>query len=115
MIEKVFHYTRLDTQAQERKIERVIDDDNVALNHMILIQGTEVPVHVSNSNAYMIIVRGSMTLALEDEPANEHPAGEILAIPFNTKMRVTNERPEALEFFVVKAPNPREMPAVKQL
>jgi len=119
MIEKVFHYTQVDRRSDdekvERKIEKLVDDDNLALNHMILVQGTGVPVHVSNSNAYMIIVRGTMTIALDDEPANEHATGEILAIPFNTKMQVTNEHPDVLEFFVVKAPNPRDMPAVKQI
>ena len=39
--------------------------------------------------------------------------GTIVAVPFNQKMIIRNRGEETLEFFVVKAPNPRDMPATK--
>ena len=111
MIETVYQVT----MTNDKTIERIVDDEQVNINHMVLIQDTGLPVHVSNSNVYMVIVRGTMTIALDDEPANLHQAGEILAIPFNTKMEVANKHEEVLEFYVLKAPNPKDMPPVKQI
>ncbi|KGG81503.1 hypothetical protein Y919_00635 [Caloranaerobacter azorensis H53214] len=105
MIEKVFNYN----DSTERLIEKIIDDDNVVLNHMILPKNTGLPEHYSNSNVYMIIVRGTMTISLNDNSPQKYSKGTILNIPFKTKMNVNNLDDEILEFFVVKAPNPKDM------
>ncbi|QIB26523.1 cupin domain-containing protein [Caloranaerobacter azorensis] len=105
MIEKVFNYN----DSTERLIEKIIDDDNVVLNHMILPKNTGLPEHYSNSNVYMIIVRGTMTISLNDNSPQKYNKGTILNIPFKTKMNVNNLDDEILEFFVVKAPNPKDM------
>lgn len=111
MIEKVYKVTA----TNDKTIERIVDDEHVNINHMVLIKDTGLPVHVSNSNVYMVIVRGIMTIALDDEPANLHQAGEILKIPFNTKMEVNNRHEDVLEFYVLKSPNPKDMPSVKTI
>jgi quercetin dioxygenase-like cupin family protein len=105
MIEKKYDYSSVD----QKLIERIVNDDNVEINHMALTKDTGLPVHYSNSNVYMIIVRGRMTISLNDAAPNEYQKGNILNIPFKTKMNVTNTYDEVLEFFVVKAPNPRDM------
>ena len=109
MIEKVYKVT----VTNDKTVERIVDDEHVNINHMVLIKDTGLPVHVSNSNVYMVIVRGTMTIALDDEPANLNQAGEILAIPFDTKMEVTNKHEDVLEFYVLKSPNPKDMPPVR--
>lgn len=103
MIEKVYKYQKLN----EKIIERIIDDDDVALNHMVLTKDTGLPEHHSNSNVYMIIIRGTMTIKLDDQEPHKYTAGNILNIPYNTKMNVNNFDEEVLEFFVVKAPSPK--------
>lgn len=105
MSEKVYKYT---TSDDEKVVERIIDDRNIHLNHMMLVQGTGLPVHNSNSNVYMIITRGIMTIDLNDRGQQSYAMGNIINIPYNTKMDVTNKHEEALEFFVVKSPNPRD-------
>ncbi|HHW92416.1 MAG TPA: hypothetical protein GX735_06980 [Firmicutes bacterium] len=105
MIEKKFSFTLTD----RKHIERILEDDNVAINHMVLPQGEGLPEHYSNSNVYMIVLRGHITLQLNDEEANSHPAGSILNIPYQTKMNVYNNHEEIAEIFVVKAPSPRKM------
>jgi|Deesub1362A_J573_1020465.scaffolds.fasta_scaffold03404_2 quercetin dioxygenase-like cupin family protein len=76
---------------------------------MILTKDTGLPEHYSNSNVYMIITKGTMTISLNDGIPKEYGGGNILNIPFNTKMNVKNLHDEILEFFVVKAPNPKDM------
>lgn len=105
MLEKKYLFS----SANEKLIEKVIDDDNVVINHMVLTKDTGLPEHYSNSNVYMIIVKGKMTISLDSLPAVEHAEGSILNIPFNKKMNVRNNHTEILEFFVVKAPNPKNM------
>lgn len=103
MIEKNYKYLL----TNEKVIEKIVDDENIHLNHMVLVKGTGLPEHYSNSNVYMVIVRGTMTIKLNDEEANNYTVGDILNIPYNTKMNVNNFHEDVLEFFVFKTPNPK--------
>lgn len=103
MLEKIYAFSK----ANEKTIEKLIDDDNVNINHMILTKDTGLPEHYSNSNVYMIVVRGTLSLQLGDQEVHRYEAGNIINIPYNIKMNVNNFDDEVVEFFVVKAPNPR--------
>ena len=105
MIEKKYNYRLVESKL----IEKIIDDENLALNHMVLTKDTGLPEHYSNSNVYLIIIRGKMTIKLNDNDKAVYTKGDIINIPYNTKMNVNNYYEEILEFFVVKAPNPRDM------
>jgi len=105
MIEKVFKFS----ESQEKMIEKIVSDDNVILNHMILPQGESLPEHYSNSNVYMIVVGGVISLQLADQHRQEYSKGSIINVPFNTKMNVSNQQQGIAEIFVIKAPHPREM------
>jgi quercetin dioxygenase-like cupin family protein len=103
MLETKYSYTMSDSKT----IERIISDDNADINHMVLPKGDALPEHYSNSNVYMIVVRGNITLRLNEKEEHSYPAGNIINIPYNTKMNVYNKDDEILEFFVVKAPSPK--------
>ncbi len=111
MIEQVYHFTRTDAKT----VEKIVDDERVNINHIVVAPGGAVPTHVSNSYVHQIVVRGTLSLSLEDGPFNHHPAGSIVSVPFNLKMVIQNQGSDTLEFFVVKAPNPRDMPATKAI
>ncbi len=102
MIETKYNYSL----TEEKKIEKIIANEHILLNHMVLPQGDRLPEHFSNSNVYMIIVSGIMSIQLGEEAENKYAKGDILNIPFNTKMNVLNKDKEILEFFVIKAPSP---------
>ncbi|MCK4928283.1 MAG: cupin domain-containing protein [Methanosarcinales archaeon] len=89
-------------------VERIVNDDNVHINHIILGKGDNMPEHFSNSNLYLIIVQGEMKLTLGEQEAHDYPHGSIINFPYNTKMFVQNEHSPLLEFFVVKSPNPKD-------
>lgn len=88
-------------------IEKIIDNDEVMINHMILNTNDCIPEHNANSNVYMIVIRGVLTLQLSENPAKHFEQGSIINIPYQTKMNVSNTHQEQVEFFVVKAPSPR--------
>ncbi|MBN4069739.1 MAG: hypothetical protein COA82_01705 [Alkaliphilus sp.] len=103
MIEKRFEFT----VSEGKVIEKIIDEDAVALNHMILPKGDRLPEHFSNAPVYMIVSKGTVTLQLNEQPAHVYNEGSIINIPYNVKMNVTNEHDPILELFVVKAPGPK--------
>lgn len=102
-MEKVYRFN----QSADKLIEKILDDDVAMINHMILNQGEKLPQHNSNSNVYMIIVRGAITAQLGDNPPKRYECGNILSIPGKIKMNISGADDDQTEFFVVKAPSPR--------
>ncbi len=104
MIEQVYNFQETD----RKTIERIVDDQNVNLNHVVLGRNESLPDHFSNSHVYLIIVRGGLAVKLGDQEVKMYPSGTILSIPYDTKMAIKNEKKEPLEFFIVKAPPPEK-------
>ena len=104
MIEKTYAFS---TQP-DKKIEKIVDDDNLIINHMLLPKGESLPEHFSNSNVYLVIVIGYMNLVLDEQSAHRYTRGDIVNIPYHTKMNIINVDEDILEFFVIKAPNPKD-------
>ena len=102
MIEKVFELSKND----DRAVEKIIFDENIHYLHMIFNKGEGLPEHYSNSNVYMTILRGTLSIGLGDEDIHEYSYNTLLQIPVNTKMNVKNLHNEVLELIVVKAPAP---------
>ena len=74
---------------------------------MVLATGDTLPEHYTNSHVYLLITSGTLRLTLGEENAHQYEAGEIINIPYQTKMKITNSADDLLEFFVIKAPSPR--------
>lgn len=102
MIEKVYQITKRTTKT----IERVIADDHVHFMHMILPKGEGLPIHLSNANLYMSVLKGVLAIDLNDQGIHYYEVGTILNIPLGIKMDVHNEKEEVLELFVIKTPVP---------
>ncbi len=104
MIEQVFKLT----QGNEKAVERILFDENVHYLHMVFNKDEGLPEHFSNSNVYMTIIRGKLSIALNDQEIHEYAGGTMLKIPYKTKMNVKNLHSETLELIVVKAPAPKD-------
>jgi len=103
MIEQVFKMT----QSDEKTVEKVIQDENIHYMHMILCKGEGLPVHTTNATVYMTVMKGRLSLQLEDHEVQYYNSGTILKIPFETKMDARNTDSDILELTVVKAPAPK--------
>jgi len=103
MVEKVFNFST----GNEKIVEKVIMDENLHYMHMVFNKDEGLPEHFSNSNVYMTVVRGTLSIALDEQEIHEYNAGSILKIPFQTKMNVKNLHSETLELIIVKAPAPK--------
>ena len=102
MIEKNYKYS----VAETKTIEKVVGAKNVHINHMILPKGDCLPLHYANSNVYMTVMRGTISLILDEQEQHDYGVGNILNIPNNTKMNVCNNDDPVAEILVVKAPAP---------
>jgi len=103
MVEQKFNLSR----RNEKVVEKVIFDENLHYLHMVFNKDEGLPEHYSNSNVYMTVTRGLLSIALGDQEVHEYEAGTLLKIPFQTKMNVKNLHSETLELIVVKAPAPK--------
>ncbi len=103
MVEKVFTLST----GNDKIVEKVIMDENLHYMHMVFNKDEGLPEHFSNSNVYMTVVRGTLSIALDEQEIHEYNAGSILKIPFQTKMNVKNLHSETLELIIVKAPAPK--------
>lgn len=103
MIEQVYHLT----QGNEKAVEKLIMDDNVHYLHMVFNKDEGLPEHDSNSNVYMTVLRGKLSIGLNDQDVHGYEQGSLLKIPFKTKMNVKNLHCDTLELIVVKAPAPK--------
>ncbi len=106
MLETIYKYSTSDDKA----VEKLIMDDNVNYIHMVFNKGEGMPEHFSNSNVYMNVIRGRLSLQLDDQENHEYEKGTLLQIPYNLKMNVRNFHDETLELIVVKAPAPQNYP-----
>lgn len=102
MIEQVFQLAK----KNEKVIERVIADEHVNYNHMILPKGEGLPEHFSNANVYMLVITGELSIALDHGETRSYEAGSLLKIPEGIHMNVKNLKDEILELTVVKVPAP---------
>ena len=106
MIEEVFTLA----QGPQRTVEKVIQDNNVDYIHMLFNKDEGLPLHYSNSNVYMTVLQGMLTIGLNDQDDHIYPAGTLLKIHYKTKMNVRNTHENLLELLVIKAPAPKNYP-----
>ncbi|HWQ51945.1 MAG TPA: cupin domain-containing protein [Terriglobales bacterium] len=103
MIEQVYSLAK----GEGKAVERVLLDGNIHYLHIILPQNDALPEHFSNSNVYMTVLRGTLSIGLGEEEIHEYAAGTLLKIPADTKMNIKNLGEKALELILVKAPAPK--------
>lgn len=107
MIEQVVPFQRTDGPAMEKLVDR---PDRVLIAHVVLPAGQATPRHATNADVHLIVVRGSLSIQLGEQPPHLYPAGSVVAIPYQTLMEARSAGPEPLEFFAVKAPHPDAWP-----
>ncbi|NLT12371.1 MAG: hypothetical protein GXY06_08180 [Clostridiaceae bacterium] len=103
MVEELFQLAQTD----EKTIEKIVMDENVHYIHMIFGKDEGLPEHFANSNVYMTVLRGTLSIRLDDQDTHEYVSGSLLKIPHKTKMNVGNRHHDVLELIVIKAPSPQ--------
>ncbi|MDK2806724.1 MAG: hypothetical protein PWP67_2032 [Clostridium butyricum] len=63
MLEQIFKLS----QSNEKTVEKVISDENLHYLHMVFNKGEELLEQFSNSNIYMTVIRGKLSIGLNDQ------------------------------------------------
>lgn len=103
MPEIVYGYS----QKLDKTFEKLVDDDRVIIDHIVLNKGDGLPDHLTNSNIYIIIIKGEISVRLENKDVRNYSVGQILSLPYRVQINITNENNMPAEFFIIKSPNPR--------
>jgi quercetin dioxygenase-like cupin family protein len=103
MIEQTFKISI----GNSRAIDKIIKDENIHYNHMILNKNEGLPEHISNSCVYVTVVKGVLSISLNNQESHHYSSGMVIKIPSNTKMRIENHHKGTLEIFILKAPAPQ--------
>lgn len=94
-----------DHSIRERVIDRP-DRWDLVIAHVVLEPGEAIPSHPTDAEAFVTVVRGTLSLTVEGLAETQHPRGTLLVLPRGSAMAPRNLGGEALEFFVVKTPHP---------
>lgn len=99
---------RLDMQgefAEEFKLQRLADADEVQINFVRLKAHKSLPAHNTDSNVRLLVLDGEITLTVDGE-VDSLGVCEMAAIAFDTPMQIRNLGNREAAFVVIKAPGP---------
>lgn len=100
------HVIRLDPRDGERVRKGVIDRPQALVNFMRLAPGERLPRHAANADLVCFVpLHGDGSFEF-DGAAHRLSAGQIAAVSRGTEMDIRNDGGEALDFIVIKTPNP---------
>ncbi len=89
-------------QGDDKKIEKMVMKENGQYIHMVFPKGEGLPLHNANAELFMTVLRGTLSLGLDNQIMNKYRKGTMLNIPFKTRMDVKNYDDEVLELIVIK-------------
>ncbi|HAF59560.1 MAG: cupin domain-containing protein [Clostridiales Family XIII bacterium] len=95
---KVYPYTITDQEI----FENVFKDEKLLMNHVIVPPGKVFPKHPTDAIVYILIVRGELSLAVENSEPETFKVGQLANIPKGVISELGNKSNELLELFVVK-------------
>jgi quercetin dioxygenase-like cupin family protein len=85
-----------------KKIERLVEDPQFHLVHMIFNPDEGLPIHPAHANLYMTVLSGTLSIQLNDDPLLIVKAKSVVKIPLGTVMNVKNLHADQLELLVIK-------------
>lgn len=89
-------------QGDEFKIEKLVIGKPGQYIHMVFPKGKGLPIHKSNAELFMTVLRGTLSLKLDNQELENIQSGTMIKIPINTLMNVTNQNEKTCELIVVK-------------
>lgn len=98
MIETIYELPK----KEEKSIRKLVMNKNGQYIHMTFLKGDRLPLHQSNAELFMTVIRGTLSLGLNDQAIQSYPKRTMINIPYDTKMNVQNTHDETLELLVIK-------------
>lgn len=90
------------TQSQTAIFENVFELKDVLLNHVVIEPGNVFPKHPTDAAVYAVIVKGVLSIAIEDCEAEKYQEGQVVHIPKGIESELGNRSEDLVELFVLK-------------
>lgn len=83
-------------------MENIFKDSQLLMNHVVVPPGKVFPKHPTDAIVYALIIRGELSVAIENHAAKTFRAGQLVNIPKGVDTELGNRGDQPLELFVVK-------------
>lgn len=90
------------TQTQTAIFENIFKLDNVLLNHAVIEPGQVFPKHPTDAEVYAIVLKGTLSIAIEEGIAQKYAEGQVVHIAKGVNSELSNRSNELVELFVLK-------------
>ena len=90
------------TQTQTSIFENIFKLDDLLMNHAVIEPGQIFPKHPTDADVYALIVKGVLSVALEDEMPKTFDEGQVVHIPKGLMSELGNRGEKTVELFVLK-------------
>lgn len=94
----IYAYTLTDDET----LENVFDRGDCLMNHVVMPSGKVFPKHPTDAHVYITVLRGELTIALEDEAPIKLKRGQVGNVPKGVMSSLSNITDEVVELIVLK-------------
>ncbi len=98
MIEKTTNYSL----EQQEALVNLVTNDSLIINHVVVPPGKIFPAHMTESEVYIIITTGTLTVNLNSQPDHSYCKNNMVSIPKGVMSGISNQGDVLTELFVVK-------------
>jgi quercetin dioxygenase-like cupin family protein len=91
------------TQGNDKLVEKLIVHEKIQYTHMIFPAGEGLPEHRANAELYFTVIRGTLSLRLDNQENHKYLVGSVINVPNNTLMNVRNLEEEVVELVLIKS------------
>lgn len=95
---KTFHYTLTENPI----FENVFTEAGFLLNHVVIEPGKIFPKHPTDAFVYAIVLKGVLSIALEDGSLQTFEPGQVVHIEKGIVSELGNRGDHLVELFVLK-------------
>ena len=99
MIEEVIYYSMKGNES----LKNLITTDSIIINHVLIKPGQCFPAHITENDVFIIIVKGEISICLDDQPEHRYKKGKMVSIPKGVVSGLSNPTDVQTELFVVKS------------
>lgn len=96
-------------ETDSKLFENLIDRDEVMINHVVVPAGGGFDGHPTDSNVFIQVRHGEITLTFADGSSQRYGPGQLVEIPYRMFLKIDNLGTVPLELIVTKAPNPKTL------
>lgn len=101
----IYSYSLTDQET----LENVFDRGDCLMNHVIMPPGKVFPKHPTDAHVYITVLRGELTISLEDEAPIQLKRGQVGNVPKGIMSSLSNVSEDVVELIVLKIKHDAEI------